>query len=229
LSQGEEFVIPLEIKVDMNAKQGKYYALVAFVQASNRYDAVEYIKTQKHPQVIINLDVVEDVVEKAQIKIFNPQNNIFIKPPYILNLEVENTGNRDVQPKGRILIYDRRGSEVDELQIEGGVIAPGETLSINKGWRGGAMGKYKAKIMLEYGSVVKKDMNDTLFFWIFPYKWLIVVFGVTLLLVSLLVFIIFRRTYKPVHQVGVAESKEKDVVIKLNKKKNVPVKSKKTK
>jgi hypothetical protein len=229
IEDGEEAVIPLEIKVDMNAAVGKYFASVAFVQASNRYDAEEYVKTQRHPQVLISFDIVEDITEKAQIKNFSPEKNFFVKPPYILNLEIENTGNRNVSPAGRVLIYDRRGSEVGEMPIEAGEIEPGQTISIAKEWHGEAMGKYKARIMLEYGKAVKKDLNDTLYFWVFPYKWLIGIFGAALLLLVSLVFIIFKRTYKPVHNIIPTAPTKKEENIKLVKKKNAKIKPSKSK
>jgi hypothetical protein len=190
------------------------------------------VKTQKHPQVNINFEVVEDILEKAQIKAFKPEKNIFLKPPINLMLEVENIGNREIAPEGRILIYNRRGEEVDEIRIDKNSIEAGKTISLNKEWNNGNMGKYKAKIMLDYGTVVKRDLNDSLFFWIFPDKWLLSVFGTTIFLVSLLVFIIFRRTYKPVHNIGVPEPSEKEVVVlnlKKRKKKNENIKKKKSK
>jgi hypothetical protein len=160
-------------------------------------------------------------MEKAQIRIFKPEKDIFIKPPVNLLLEINNTGNREISPEGRMLIYNRRGEEVDEIKIEAGTIAAGETAAITKEWQNGKMGKYKVKLMLEYGETVKRDLNDSLFFWIFPFKWLLSIFGTTLFLVSLLVFIIFRRTYKPVHAVGVEAESESEMVVKLKKKKKV--------
>lgn len=197
LMPAEEMTIPLEINVNLLAKPGKYYAIIAFPQGPNRKEAEDSMLNVSYPQLMINIEVEEQIIEKAQIKNFKSVKNIFLKWPVSFNLEVENFGNREINPIGAIYIYNRGGKEVDKIDINQAQekVSPGESKQLILEWTTGkGFGKFKAKLEVEYGQYDKRDLQDTIYFWMLPW-WLLIITGGGFLLALVLVIIMFKKTY----------------------------------
>lgn len=214
LSPGDEKVIPLEISVNMNAKPGKYYGAIVFSPGSNRYEAEEKINTGSLSRLTINIEVQEDVVEKMNIVNYKAVKNTFINPPVILETELKNSGTNSQVPTGAVYIQNRKGIEVKKIIFneENASIAAGETKTFQIKWDDpGDIGKFKARIELEYGEKTKKDLNDTAYFWIFPWK-IVILFSVLIaILIIALTILIFYRTRNVFHH----EPSVNDPVINL--------------
>lgn len=199
---GGEAEIPLEVEVYLGAKPGKYHAIIVFSQGNNTVIAKENYLNTNQPRLNLNIEVVEDIVEKAQLTGFKTSRNIYLKLPVVFTANISNLGNRDTVPQGSILVYNRKGEEVAELPVNalGKKIAPDgseeytNTWDIKKG-----MGKYKAKIEIEYGSKDRRDLSDTVFFWILPLSFLIFIAGGLFLAALLLTIILFKKTYRRAH------------------------------
>ena len=199
---GGEAEIPLTIEVNLAARPGKYHAIIVFSQGNNTTIAKENYLNTNQPRLALNIEVVEDVIERAQLTNFSASRNVYLKLPAVFTAAVSNLGNRDVSPRGSILIYNRRGEEVAELPVnaEGKKIAPNgseeyaNTWDIKKG-----MGKYKAKIEIEYGEKDKRDLSDTVFFWILPLPFLALIGGGLFLAATMLTIILFKKTYRARH------------------------------
>lgn len=196
LDPGAEMEIPLQIDVDLTATPGVYHSVIAFSEGSNRVAAEGNIGTAS--QILINIEVSDQIVEKAQIEKFEAVKNIFTKYPAILNLQIKNNGNAAVVPTGEILIYNRRNQQVGQVDVNSlrTSIEKGTSTKFEIQWTSddGGFGKFKAKLEAEYGNKTKRDLQDTIYFWVFPTKYLIF-FGVGLFTVTfLLTFLLFRKS-----------------------------------
>jgi hypothetical protein len=120
--------------------------------------------------------------------------------PVNFDLQISNFGNRTIAPAGTVYIYNRRGQEIAQLPVDTAAdpLPPGSEKTYAYSWSPErALGKYKAKVELGYGIVSKRDMMDTVFFWIMPKGLLFAFIGGALLLVILLSVLIFRKTFRP--------------------------------
>jgi hypothetical protein len=196
LMPGEKIELPLNIKVNLNAQPGKYYAVVYYVTASNGYEAEASGQSGAWPKTIINLEVVEHKVEKVQITKFIASRNFYLDGPASLFLHLQNNGNSDIIPSGNVRIYDRRGDEVADLEINRDKknIAPAKIDQYNIIWpAGGQMGKFKAMADVKYGADNDKTSQDIIFFWVIPKKILIMLAAGIVVMLVLLGLIISRR------------------------------------
>jgi hypothetical protein len=196
MSPGDSIELPLNIKVNMSAVPGKYYAIVYFVAAHDGYEAESASQSGAWPKININLEVLDHTVEKAQITKFISSSNLYLDGLANLTLNVKNIGNSEIIPGGSIHIFDRRGIEIDSLPIntEKKILAASDEGHYFAKWNtAGKIGKFKALADLNYGKDNLKNYQDVIFFWAIPKKYLIL-FGVgTILLTVLLVILIARR------------------------------------
>lgn len=203
LNPGDEQVVPLEIKVNKDSKPGKYYASIAFPAGPNRAEAEANMAKQPYTRLIINIEVEEDIVEKANIVKFRTLRNIFFEPPIVFEFEMNNTGNNPQIPTGAIYIQDRKGIEVKKLLVNetGESVAAASTKTYQIKWDDvSSFGKFKARLELEYGSKVSKDLNDATFFWVFPWKIVIAFATIMIILIISLTLLIFYRTRSLFHE-----------------------------
>jgi hypothetical protein len=148
------------------------------------------------PQVILNIEVEEHIVEKAQLQKFQTKKNFFLNFPVKFLLEIENTGNQEITPVGSIHIYNRRGQEVGSVDINQSqaAIAPVTKNLFENIWqpeRG--FGQYKAVLAAEYGNKEKRDLQDTIYFWVLPWQFLIFFGGGSLVLIIISLWLILKK------------------------------------
>lgn len=197
---GEEKEIPLSIYVNLSAKPGKYYTTVTFAQGSNRPEAEERALKLNQPQVMLNIEVEEHIIEKAQILKFQTDKNFFLKFPVKFLLEIENIGNREIKPEGSINIYDRRGQEIASIDInqtQAGIASAAKNLFENIWQTKKGFGRYKAVLRAEYGDKEKRDLQGTIYFWVLPWQMLIFFSGGFLVLIIALFLVISRKPKRP--------------------------------
>lgn len=183
LSPGEEKVIPFVIRVNMNAIPGSYHASISFYNGSTRAEAEA---RDPWADIMVNVEVQENIKEELQLVKFFTDNMFFSGDDVLFNYQVENIGNKDLEPKGEIRIYDRRGREVMSLEVnrENKAVSPNQMAQLASVWSAAqGFGKYKAFINVDYGQSQKASVQDTIFFWIVPWQQLLALFTVTLLLV----------------------------------------------
>ncbi len=192
----EEKEIPLKVLVNLNAKPGKYYATITFAQGSTRHEAEERALKLNQPQVMLNIEVEEHIVEKAQILKFQTDKNFFLKFPVKFLLEIENIGNREIRPEGFIYIYNRKKQEVASIdinQFQAGIASAGKNLFENIWQTKKGFGRYKAKLVVEYGNKERRDLQDTIYFWVLPWQMLIFFGGGLLVLIIVLFLVISKK------------------------------------
>ena len=203
----ETKVVPVRINVSNHAEPGKYHALIGFGIGSS----VDTAKERGYKaEVTVNMEVLEDVKEFMNILSFRPDKVFFTGFPVEFEYDIENTGNTDLRPEGEIIIYNRRGKEVDAIGInqEGALVAQAGEESFNDEWTPGkdsgssllasasstlgGFGRYKAVLHIEYGEKVQRSAQDTIFFWVVP---IYVILGMFLTLSGLIILIV-RRLHK---------------------------------
>lgn len=200
LIPGEEKTVPLKININPAAKAGMYFAAVTFGRGSNRDAAEQNRQATNQPKVLLNIEVKEHIVEKAEGGLFSAERNININHRVNFLFSVKNIGNRAIKPKGSIIIYNRRGAEVAALAVnqEQAAIEPQASMPFKLAWAGGkASGQYKAILKLEYGDS-RKDINDTIYFWFLP--WELLVLSLVLLLAVMISFWLLSRHNRRQHQ-----------------------------
>ena len=188
LLPGEQRVLPITFDIHYRAKPGTYHAIVAFPEGHNRAAAEERIDSAL--KVFVTIVVGDPAKESASLTQFRATSAFFGSAPVTFEYGVENGGDLEVVPRGRILIYDRRGHEVDSLPLngEGASLAPEESKTLASVWEAASrIGRHKALLVLEYGSGQTASIHDTEFFWVIPWVPLLAVFFVTLFLALYLV------------------------------------------
>ncbi|HAY12087.1 MAG: hypothetical protein US83_C0006G0043 [Candidatus Falkowbacteria bacterium GW2011_GWC2_38_22] len=218
LMPGEETEMPFKIEVNASAVPGKRYAIVSFPAGANTEVAAENLKKNNTTSLLINLEIEDVSVEKAQLITFEAERTTFFKWPVKFNASLKNTGTVDLAPKGTISIFNRRGQYLEKIDVnpENINILSGETKDFYITWdKNRGIGKFKAKLELEYGDKEKHDLADTVYFWILPLPFVLFFIGGLFISVSVLVYYLFRRTY--IHHQHKHEDEEEDVVINLRK------------
>lgn len=187
--------VPLSVKIDPAAKPGIYYGVIIFAKGHEYYEAKKNALTLKEPELLLRFQIEENIVEKAEIKIFKTEKKFYIKTPIKFLLEIKNIGNREIIPEGKIFIYDRNQKEVGNLQINPHKtkIEPQKSEVFQIEWKTKeGFGKYKAVLNAEYGQKVKRDLQDTIYFSILFWQFLLFLFLLFLILAILLIWLIFK-------------------------------------
>ncbi|MCK5027576.1 MAG: hypothetical protein KAS07_04100 [Candidatus Pacebacteria bacterium] len=177
LEPGETKRIPYLIQVHLSALPGIYHAKAYFQEGSNRGEAQSRIKTWH--AIDLNIEVLDDVKERLQLSSFAPDKVFFTGSTASFSYLLENIGNRSVAPRGEIRIFNRRGEEVAALPAngDGTSLLPEATSLLGSAWEAtGKFGRYKAYLDIEYGDKQLGTVNDTIFFWIVPWKQILLLF-----------------------------------------------------
>lgn len=214
LSPGEEKTIPFVIRVNLTALPGTYHAYISFYEGGTR-DAAE--QSTALGKITVNLEVEADVKEVLQLNSFFSDNIFFAGDDVLFKYQLENIGNRNLQPKGDIRVYDRKGKEVATVDVnaEGKTISPDEMSQLASVWSAASgFGRYKAFINVDYGDSQKASVQDTVYFWIIPWQQLVGMLTASLIAIIFLALYVHRSLdaryhakFAPIHaEVPVAET-----------------------
>ena len=199
LSPEEEMELTLSIRVDSKANPGNYYAALIFARGASLENAQTNAASFNYPEVLININVERDIVERLQLLNFYHEKESFFTSSVDFFFNLENIGNTDMVPKGSLVVYkSRQGRELEYLPIntEEFFIEPGKNETFEKNWQArGSFGQHKAVLMIEYGDETKRDIYDTVYFWIIP-QWLLFAFGIGLFLLMIFIIIILKKRKK---------------------------------
>lgn len=198
LAPGEEKNIPFTIRIALNAIPNDYHANISFGAASTR--AVSDGGTPL-AVIAVNLEVEADVREVLQLDKFTSDNMVFTGDDVLFNYQLQNIGNQDLQPTGDIRIYDRKGTEVAAVDVnkDGKTVSPDQTAQLASVWSAvNGFGKFKALLTVNYGKGQTAAVQDTVYFWIIPWKQLLMIFSVTVIAVVILIAY-FHRWFEERH------------------------------
>jgi len=200
LSAGESRKIPYLIHVNLTAKPGNYYARIQFQKGAKRQEAEA---SKEGTALMLNVEVVDDAKERLQLGNFISEDSIIFGESVSFSYLLENVGNRLIEPRGSIRIFNRKGEEVGSvpLNADGTEIDPDNKKQLAAVWSAsGRFGKYKAFLDLEYGENQLASVQDTIYFWVFPWKEMIVSLSGVFILAFFGTYVVHMRAMaNPVH------------------------------
>ncbi len=176
ISPGEIRQVPFVIHINQNAIPNTYHAQISFGDGSTRDEA------SMHPPlgvVTVNLEVQADVKELLQLDKFTTGRFFLAGDDVRFDYSLENIGNQELQPHGEIRVYDGKGKEVASVDVnkEGKAVTPDSLAQLASVWDAAqGFGHYKALLTVYYGKDQTATVQDTVFFWIVPWKQLLILF-----------------------------------------------------
>ncbi len=200
LSAGESRKIPYLIHVNLSAKPGSYYARIQFSKGPKREEAQA---GGEGSALMLNVEVYDDAKERLQLGTFMSDSSVVLGNNVSFSYMLENVGNRLIEPRGSIRIFNRRGEEVGSIPLnaDGEEILPSNKRQLASAWStAGRFGKYKAFLDLEYGEQQLASVQDTVYFWVFPWKEIFAsLLGVAVLAVIGTYIVHMRAMAQPAH------------------------------
>lgn len=177
LMPGEKREIPLLIQMNLRATPGIYHAFISFAEGSTRNEAERNMK--EGASVAINVEILDDAKEALELKSFISSDTFVTGKKASFSYDIQNIGNRPVMPRGQVRIFNRSGEEVVALDVnqQGMMLDPNISGQLASAWDAGSrFGRYKAMLDVEYGDKQRGTLQDTVFFWLIPWKEMFAVF-----------------------------------------------------
>jgi hypothetical protein len=198
LGPGESKELPFVIRTHLDAAPGTYHAIISLGEGSSRSQAEE---APPLVEVAVNVEVMADIKEVMQLNKFFTDNVFFSGDDVLFNYQLENIGNQELQPRGEIRIYNRRGEEVAAVDVntEGKKFSPEQTAQLASVWSAATgFGRFKAFLNVDYGNSQTGSVQDTVYFWVIPWKQLLALFIASAIAVVALA-LYFHRWFEERH------------------------------
>lgn len=199
----EQKEISFTIAMPKEAGPGGYYGAVIFgAKAPDvKGDGGSAIAISQQAGSLILLQIAGEVDETADIRDFVTDKEIY-NNPYSVNFttRIENRGNVHIKPLGTIEIINMIGRKVGEISFndKGANILPKSVRKFNDLWQGNfGLGRYRAVLSLSYGTPAslggqgKQTLFETKFFWILPWK-ILVLFGLGLIFLFTAIYLLLK-------------------------------------
>jgi len=193
-----EISLPLKIDISQDAVPGKYFSSITFAYGANRLEAENNALEMSPPKLFISLNVEDQSVEKLSVIKYYPAKKIFTNSKPKINLDLNNSGTVDLIPSGKIFIYNKRNQEVDAIEVNPNLktVLAGKAFSFEvKTDNNLKTGKYRARLELDYGNKISRDVNDTTYFIVITLPFLLFFGTGIFLFMILLTKLIFKKTY----------------------------------
>lgn len=234
MNDGETVEVPLNIKIHPQAEPGIYHAFIGFGTGRNQDEAISQIKRGIAPGVIVTIKVSQNQVEFLKLNNFVIDRLVLSPENEAVHYFLKNPGSAPVVPRGEIIISNGRGEEKASVLIN----PERETLKPNQEKEysaaiptDGLLGKYKAFLSVDYGTEQVASVYDTTFFYVLPWKQLLIVFAVVSVLLVTMTLVLHRRftvvdnedddpgtDYIPLFvRSGSSEEKDHDINLKSDK------------
>jgi len=198
LPVGESHTIPLTLRINHNPKPGTYHAFVGFGFGRNHEQAVKQVKDGKAQGTIVTINIEDKKIEALRLSKFIIDKFVTSSNNEAAVFSFKNPGDETLVPKGEIIFYNSRGSEVGSVEIndENTTISPGgEHVFKTTVPSEGLFGKYKAFLSIEYGNKQRASIQDTSFFYVLPFKAILSILVLILLLTALGAWYIHKKYF----------------------------------
>ena len=189
--------VPFTIRVPANAAPGGHYAAILIGTKSNQNSANQsLVQTAQFVSSLFFVRVAGDVLESGSIREFRTTKSLLQSPDVDFEVRFENTGNVHLQPQGDITIYNMWGEERGTIPINHqthfGNVLPQSIRKFDFTWKSEEsafdIGQYRAVATLGYGDTTKNFSTSTTFFWIVPYRQIIIFIAVFVALIWFFAF-----------------------------------------
>ena len=189
----KEIEIPLSLEIHPQAKAGIYHSTIIFSFGSSLPEAINNAQNFNLPEILLNVEVKENIVEQLQLKGFKTEKNLYFSGPIKFILEIENVGNTKTEAQGEIYLYNKKGKEIDSIPVKFS-LEKNITEKFEFSFKPKNPGQIKARLFLEYGKE-KKEIQDTIFFTFLPWKTLAFLIGLILILLLILIKLINKKFF----------------------------------
>lgn len=197
IPKGESVEVPITIRVNLNAEPGTYHARLGFAHGKNTTIAAERAKSLSVPGVMITIRIGENRSELLRLGQFLVDKVITKDGGENVRYTVKNPGETDLAPTGDIIFYNNRGNEVTTIPVnpDGETIAPGEAKTFTTSVpTEGLIGKYKAFLTVEFGNAQLASVQDTTFFYVLPWRQLLIYFLILFAIVLGIALYVHKRS-----------------------------------
>ncbi len=192
LRHGERAVVPVTVSVPMNAEPGGLYgALLVSMQPLPKVVEGERVINQtplvKRIGSLFYVRVAGPVKEEASLVSFDTvgSRRLFGASPVTFNILVENKGNIHLVSEGEVVVTNMFGDVIDELKVDRWFVMPDSIRlrDVNTS-RDLMIGRYRADLSLKmFGDKVEER---AVVFWVLPWKLLLLVFVIALIILWIL-------------------------------------------
>lgn len=197
----DEIVIPAKttdqvvviVTIPDNALPGGHYAGVFFqpVPARNMKNTVSYTAAQVGSLYSVNIP--GDIKFDAVITNFSTKMNVSEFGPIDFSATIENQSDTHIKPIANIVIHDMIGRKLADLPLEETNIFPYTSRLFSSSWENiWGLGRYTATLTASYGPGLVA--TRVLYFWIMPYRLLLTILVIALVIVAAIILI--RRHLK---------------------------------
>lgn len=180
----QTLTVPFTITVPEEAPPGGHFAAILVgTRSLDDADAPAQVETSQVVTSLVFLRVTGDITEAGTIRSFYANSTVTETADMSFSVEFENTGNVHVQPQGEIVITNMWGQERGSIPINknsqfGNVLPESKrlyTFHWSAEWSLADIGRHKAVVTLAYGDDTRQFVDRTTYYWLIPWKLLLLV------------------------------------------------------
>ncbi|MEA3357735.1 MAG: hypothetical protein U9Q67_04865 [Patescibacteria group bacterium] len=192
LEPGQGVIMKYEVTAPLDAEAGDHYGYVKVSSSDLSDDDAEVDSevgtgVQFFPAVVLSVKVAigEEEVE-GELAGMRVEKNFYHNPPVRLELSYENTGNVAYDPEGHISITNAFGKKVAEIPVEDWrIYRNSERVHFFEWDAKWGIGPYKAIAAVSKAGTEEYSTLEVSF-WVFPWKWVLAVVFIFLILALIL-------------------------------------------
>jgi hypothetical protein len=160
LEPGERKEVKYEVAVPTRAI-GELVAMISFVPQAEEESMINVVFSVSLYVMIEGTEILKGEVSKVDIRRWEKEGSSDLR----FGVLVKNKGNVHLRPKGKIVIEERKGKEIKEVELTyGWPVYPGKNRAYFADWKGASLksGKYKATATVDYGdpgNILKKTVS----------------------------------------------------------------------
>ncbi len=160
LEPGERKEVKYEVAVPTEAV-GELVAMISFVPQAEEESMINVVFSVSLYVMIEGTEILKGEISKVDIRRGKEEGSSDLR----FGVLVENRGNVHLRPKGKIVIEDRKGKKIKEVELTyGWPVYPGKNRGYFADWKGASLksGKYKAIATVDYGdpeNILKKTVS----------------------------------------------------------------------
>lgn len=198
LEPGETKVVPLTIRMHPYAKAGEYHAFIGFVPETKRPTAEAVALSGKAEGLILKVALKDTNSELLRISAFLVDHFVVKNSQRTIDVELENSGEKESIPQGEIIFYNSRGEEVASAQVNV------EKVAVPVGGKQtfttaipffDELGRFKANVTMRYGTDAENSIFDTVQFFMIPFHLAVIIFF-SIVMLSLFVTYLIRGAFR---------------------------------
>lgn len=205
----EQKIIPFTLKVPSWADPGGHYAAIFFSTQAPERESGTVVGIAGRLGSLILLRVAGDIREEGELIEFNlkKRKRVYGRLPVDFVTAFQNSGNVHLKPQGEIVIKNIFGRTADRIEVNrrGSNVLPGTTRHFEASWTktllekspsgfweelkaerdNFGLGRYRGELIIGYGAMGQKAQAKT-FFWVLPWRLILLSFLGTALLIFLI-------------------------------------------